>query len=272
MKRLSIIIALAAALLAGGKANAQQFKTITVSDKLCFMSYDDEDFFEDVDSIGVRDSFSIVWPAKGMMTEKAMKELMTYYFHNESGSTDIQRAARNWREQVLNEYGGNRVDNINEQFPYSEHSMSSTCEQHGKLATFIIHYYNYEVGAAHGLYAEQDVVVDVKTGKIIPLHDLIDTSNLGRIVARAVQDLVVNSDVQTNLFDEYKEADELPVSTNFFIDSTLSVIYVVYDLYHIAPYCYGLQTIALPVYWLSKYTTLTPYAKRLFGPDSYIRK
>lgn len=32
----------------------------------------------------------------------------------------------------------------------------------------------------------------------------------------------------------------------------------------------GIQSVVLPIFWLSKHVPLTPYAKRLFGPGSYI--
>ena len=49
-------------------------------------------------------------------------------------------------------------------------------------------------------------------------------------------------------------------------------ITVSYDLYHIQPYACGIPSVVLPIFWLSKHVELTPYAKRLFGPDSYIKE
>ena len=45
---------------------------------------------------------------------------------------------------------------------------------------------------------------------------------------------------------------------------------VSYDLYHIQPYACGIPSVVLPIFWLSKHVSLTPFAKRLFGPDSYV--
>lgn len=59
---------------------------------------------------------------------------------------------------------------------------------------------------------------------------------------------------------------------SFFIDSARNDITVGYDLYDIQPYACGIPTVVLPIFWLSKHVELTPYAKRLFGPDSYIKE
>ena len=285
MKKLATGLILTVALLMGGKAEAQskgkiqssvpiakEFKTYTLHDKVCFVLYNVIQDFPEFDTCGARESYSIVWPAEGMMTDDAKSELLSHYFYTETPSTDIKQAARNWREMVQNQYDGQLVDSVDENYPSSFSEMNSICRQDGKIATFIIDYYNYELGAAHGMYATEYVTVDVERGEIVHLSDLLDTANLGKVVARAIQDLNVNSEVQSNLFDEYRDVDEMPLSLNFFIDSTHSTINVVYDLYHIAPYCYGLQTVVLPVSWLSKQISLTPYANLLFVPDSYFKK
>ncbi len=62
----------------------------------------------------------------------------------------------------------------------------------------------------------------------------------------------------------------MPMPDDFFIDCTRSAIIVNYGLYHIAPYACGIQSVVLPIFWLSKHVDLTPYSKRLFGPGSYI--
>jgi hypothetical protein len=291
MKQLILTLALAATLLAacGGESAKtesdsqiqdsaldsavpmKEFKTFTVSDKLCFMIHDEEPFAPEFENYGVRERFSVEWPEEGMMTEKAMRELMNYYFGPEAPA-DIKKAVSRWRENVKNEYGGKMVKEVNEDLPYSYHELHSDCRQDGNLATFFITYGNYEIGAIHGMYAECYVTVDVETGEIVHLSDLLDTTRLGYAIARAIQDLDVNSETRDCLFDEYQNADEMPMTENFFIDSTRSTINVIYDLYHITPYCCGVQTITLPIFWLSKHLKLTPYAKQLFGPDSFIKE
>ena len=220
-------------------ATTKEFKTFTVKDQLCFVVHDEE-LGPEYETYYVRERFSVVWPEEGMMTEKAMKELMSLV-------------------------PGEMVKNIDEDKPYSYSEMNSTCSQSGNIATFFIGYGNYDIGAIHGLYGEQYLTVDVESGEIVNLDDLIDTSRLCRVVARAIHELDENSDIQGCLFDEYINTKEMPMTMNFFIDSAHTSINVVYDLYHITPYCCGIQHVALPVKWLSKYVTLTPYAKKLFG-------
>ena len=91
---------------------------------------------------------------------------------------------------------------------------------------------------------------------------------MGPVIARAVEDLTVNSDVQKALFDVNPE--RLPVTADFTIDSTRSTITLVYQVYEIASYADGIQEIVLPIFWLSKHIPLTPYAKSLFGPGCSI--
>ncbi|MBQ3948886.1 MAG: DUF3298 domain-containing protein, partial [Bacteroidales bacterium] len=146
---------------------------------------------------------------------------------------------------------------------YSYFTIESKCEQQGDIATFIIWRETYSVGAAHGLYSCEYVNVDVNSGNIIHLNDLVDTSLLGPVIARAVEDLTVNSDVQKALFDVNPE--RLPIPADFTIDSTRSTITLVYQVYEIASYADGIQEIVLPIFWLSKHIPLTPYAKSLFG-------
>ena len=105
---------------------------------------------------------------------------------------------------------------------------------------------------------------------MVHLNDLVDTSKLGEIVVRAIEDLVVNKDVQECLFDEYRNVEKMPVADNFFIDSTRSTITLVYQQYDITPYACGLPSVVMPIFWLSKHTELTPYAKKLFNKGSGI--
>lgn len=286
-KRLAFCIVLATMLMAGCRGDVsvrdsasgdsvfgtlpavKEFKTTTVHDKFCLVIYYDDPVAPEFDTVGAKCSYSLAWPQPGMMTDEAMRELLVCYF-NDSTATDITAAAAGWRKSLQGHFGGKPVPSIDENRPYSESVIQSTCRQDSNIATFSISFSDYEVGAAHGLYGEQYVTVDVESGQIIHLADLIDTTHLGKALARAIQDLEVNKEVRECLFDEFRNSDEMPVTLDFFLDSTLSTINVVYGLYHIAPYACGIQTVVLPVFWLSKHLRFTPYAKRLFGPGSYV--
>ncbi len=285
MKRITSLLALVALLFTGCSheskpkdsvtndsvsdtvAAAKFFTTQTIKGELCFMEYGEIDD-PDYDTIGYTESFNIQWPDKGMMTDEALRELMRYYFYD-SKTTDISKAIDDWRKKVIGQHG-NLVRKIDESYPYGYNKLSSTCMQNGNLATFTISYGYFDVGAAHGLYDLQYLTVDVDRGTIIHLSDLIDTTHLDEVIARALQDVVANDEVRYNLFDEYQNCDRMPITLNFYIDDTRSTIHVIYGLYEVAPYCNGLTEIVLPIYWLSKHVKLTPYAKEIFGPGSYL--
>lgn len=221
--------------------------------------------------IGMRNSFDIVWPDEGMLTPEAERELMRIYFLDDKAK-DFETASRYWLRDAsfyLDEgCSVARVDNFSDTMQYSYFKIESSCEQHDDIATINIYRESYGVGAAHGLYSSEYVNIDVNSGNIIHLNDLVDTNQLGPVIVRAVEDLTTNSDVLKALFDQNPE--RLPVPSDFTIDSTRSTITLVYQVYDIASYADGIQEIVLPIFWLSKHIPLTPYAKRIFGPESYI--
>ena len=243
------------------------FTTITLTSEQNFLVYSDEEFPFAGNTIGMRKSYNIVWPTENIMTPEAEHELTHILF------CDVfETAAHHWLNDATfyTEDGAKvtPVKNIDDSSWYSYFTIESKCEQQGDIATFIIWRETYSVGAAHGLYSCEYVNVDVNSGNIIHLNDLVDTSLLGPVIARAVEDLTVNSDVQKALFDVNPE--RLPVPADFTIDSTRSTITLVYQVYEIASYADGIQEIVLPIFWLSKHIPLTPYAKSLFGPGCSI--
>ena len=251
--------------------NIKTFTTITLTGEQNFNVYSDEEFLFAGNTIGLRNSYNIVWPTKNMMTPEAERELTHRYFCNDK-IDDFETAAHHWLNDVsfYTEDGAKvtPVNKIDDSSWCSYFKIESKCEQQDDIATFIIWRDSYAVAAAHGLYSFEYVNVDVNSGNIIHLNDLVDTSLLGPVIARAVEDLVVNKDVQQALFDVNPE--RLPVPADFTIDSTRSTISLVYQVYEIASYADGIQEIILPIFWLSKHIPLTPYAKRLFGPGCSI--
>ena len=81
----------------------KEFRTFTVSDCLCFVVNEPDPFEPEYATTGVKDEFSIAWPETGMMTDRAMKELMSHYFGPDA-SIDIKRAVNNWRQKTIAEY------------------------------------------------------------------------------------------------------------------------------------------------------------------------
>lgn len=278
MKRLTLIFALATLLLAGCHRD-KPFGTYTVSGQRCFIQVFDEPFFGDIDTVGVKITYSIVWPNEGTVSEKALRELQYLYFYD-STVRDIADAPDYWLDpngidgwffypdetaKVL------PVDSIDEEQGYSYIILESTCTRDSNLAVFTIQQENYPFGAAHGLFLTDFLTVDLETGNAIHLTDLVTDTNLFcEAVAHAIQDLEINKSVRECLFDEFIDVERMPLPRNFTIDSARNLIIIYYGLYEITPYCCGIQEVVLPIFWLSKHVPLTPYAKRIFGPGCSI--
>lgn len=276
MKKLTLCLSLAVLLLAGCRHEIRdnnEFGTRTFSGERFYVMTCE--WFPDTS--GVKNSYDIVWPEEGWLSPAALRELMFRYF-DDSTSTDIEKAANRWLDSVVyfvdpdNDCRKKIVDSAD--FPmgeYSYYQLISTCRQDSNLVTFVINTVSYWMGAAHGLYSSTSVVADLNTGEIVHLTDLVtDTNLLCEAITHAIQDLEVNKEIQECLFDEFRNVERMPMPEDFFIDSTRSTIVVNYGLYHIAPYACGIQSVVLPIFWLSKHVALTPYAKRLFGPGSHI--
>ena len=230
----------------------------------------DEQYWPEGDTLGVENCYSLVWPAEGMLSPEAERELLLRCF-GDSTATTFEEAAERWLnnswmyEDDQPTLHKQIVDSIPVSLMYNYSKLESEYTSDREIGTFRISDETFAAYAAHGLYACQYVNIDLNTRQIIHLNDLVDTNSLGEIIVRAVEDLDVNKETLDCLFDDYKQTGRLPVPQDFLIDSTRSTITLVYQLYEIAPYACGIQSIVLPIFWLSKHTPLTPYAKELFG-------
>lgn len=271
MKKLIILLSFVCLLLAAcSNGKDRQIKTQAFNGKQNYLLTFAEDDFPIGDSIYVTKSYSVVWPASGMLSQEAMDELMALYF-GDSSSTDIKEAIQQWLED-MGYYDDWEVevmkdDSIDENRALGYDNIEASCRQDSTLVTFLVRTESFVPHAAHGLYSADYLTVDMSTGNAIHLNDLVtDTTLLCEAIAHAIQDLEVNKDVRDCLFDEFIDAERMPMTRNFFIDSTRSCIIVNYGLYEIACYACGIQSVTLPIFWLSKHVPLTPYAKQLFGP------
>ncbi len=268
MKRTTLLIALAALLLAGCKHDNKEFKTHTLSGEKCWLQIFDEPYIFDLDTVGVKVTYSLQWPDKGVISPAAERELMFLCFAD-SNKVNVESAIQGWIVEDVNDL--QTVESINEEPGYSYLDIRGTCRKDSTLATFIIQTEGFPFGAAHGMYSVDYLTIDKTTGNAIHIADLVvDTNLLCEAIARAIQNLDINKDSRECLFDEFRDADRMPMPGNFIVDSARNNITVVYGLYEIAPYACGIQSVVLPIFWLSKHVALTPYAKRLFGPESYI--
>ena len=277
MKQLPFVLTLAALLLAGCHRDKKEFSTVTIEGKQCYQITYPEELGPWGTTVGLKKSFSVAWPAAGVLTSAAERELMMLCF-GDSSAAHIDAAARAWlaKPYLYEEDGENEntpVDTLDESREFSYVNIESTTEHDSMLATFIVRMECYGLGAAHGIYSVDYLTVDLESGNAIHLTDLVtDTNLLCEAVAHAIQDLEVNRDVRECLFDEFCDVERMPLPRNFTIDSARNSITVTYSLYDIQPYACGIPSIVLPIYWLSKHVELTPYAKRLFGSGSYIKE
>lgn len=277
MKRLTLCLVLAVVLLAGCKSEPREFTTHTLSDIQSYLLIFEEALFDNVDTIGLTIDYSVEWPDNGVMSPAAMRELQYLCFGDSTAAT-VEDAAQRWFASVdyLDDDDAmckKEVDSIDNtlQF-YSYCNLESSCWQDSILAVFTVKTESYYFGAAHGMYSADFLTVDKETGNAVHLADLVtDTNLLCEAIAHAVQDLDVNKDTRECLFDEFIDVERMPLPRNFTIDSARNSIIVYYGLYEITCYACGIQEVTLPIFWLSKHVPLTPYAKRLFGPDSYIQ-
>lgn len=276
MKRLTLCFALAALLMAGCNNNdKKEFATTTVGGKQCYVLTYDEETGPWGTTVGLKKTLNVEWPAKGLLSSEAERELMQLCF-GDSTSSNINEAARTWLSKpYIYEDDGvaphvKAVDTLDESHEFCYVNVESSVTHDSALATFVVNTETYAMGA-HGFYTADYLTVDLASGNAIHLTDLVaDTNLLCEAIARAIQDLEVNRDVRECLYDEFRNADRMPLPANFTIDSARNGITVVYGLYEIQPYACGIPSVELPIFWLSKHVGLTPYAKRLFGPGSYL--
>jgi len=276
MKRtLFFTLILTIIVLTGCNKKNAPFTTFSMEGKRSYYVKTNDPYLpEGLNPFGVENSYSIVWPTKGMISKEAEKELILQVF-GDSTAASVNEASQRWLNNLwlfedTKALEAKPTDSVSTQSPYTYAHLNNSIEQNDNLVTFINTTETFLAGAAHGSYIVEYLTYDRKTKRVVHLNDLVDTSKLGEIVVRAIEDLTVNKEVCDCLYDGYKNGETIIVPDNFFIDSTRSTITVVFQQYDIAPYACGLPSVVMPIFWLSKHTELTPYAKKLFGKGSYI--
>jgi hypothetical protein len=248
----------------------------TLQDSSAFLLTADEQLWPpESDTLGVSNSYCLAWPAEGLLSPEAEQELLLLTF-GDSAATSFQQAADAWLattwfyEEDVPHLHRHPADSVPSRLPSNYGHLHSTATFDSTLILFTISSETGAAFAAHGVYATRYLTADRSTGRTVHLNDLVDTALLGPVIVRAIEDLVVNRPVQESLFDEFRGIPSMPMPDDFFIDSARTCITLVYPLYSIAPYACGIQSIVLPIFWLSKHIPLTPYAKELFGPEAYL--
>lgn len=279
MKRILTCICSAALLLAVGCRNQSPS-----SNDFTVTQYNGEkqtevkikvDGYPDSVTLLVDNHYNLDWPADNSLSPEALKELFLCAF-NDSTSTNFTQAINQWLSHpgcssddypdiisYIQEENPNPILHIDNNL-YCDY-IADSC-----LHVFQIYFESYSNFSQREKHSSYFIHIDPATRQVIHLCDLVDTTNMGEIIVRAVEDLVVNHETLLNLNDSYKASGRLPVPDNYFIDDTRSCITLVFQPNTIAPESCGLPQIILPIFWLSKHTPLTQYAKNYFGEGSYL--
>lgn len=279
MKKIKLIAAiLCLALILGAcKQKNVDFGVHTVNGKRCLELITIEPIYGmEENRLQVENEYSIVWPDEGCLTPELEQALIRFTFGDTAART-LEKATERFLKRTWFEEDDDILDGIKSVKtiesitlePYNYAHITSTCDRNDNLVTFSVYTEGCMAFAAHGYYVTDIMTIDLNTKRVIHLEDFIDTTELGKVLIRALEDLVVNKeDGNTTecLFEEYKE--RLPMPDCFFIDSTRSVITAVYNQYSVQPYACGPLFVKMPIFWLSKHISLTPYAKEIFGPDA----
>ncbi len=221
----------------------------------------------------VANSYELQWPDKGCLSATAERELLKAVFGSYAGG-DIHRSCENFlNSQGLLEdaedthYPCYQVDAVPDTIEHTEQQINVFCESTDRLATVTVTSYIFPQGAAHGSYDIMPIVFDRQSGERIHLEDIVDTNQLGHIVARAIDRLPANSDVKECLFDEFVGLQSMPVSKVFTINDAMDTVRLVYGLYWLTPYACGIQEVALPVAMLRENMALTDRGQKLFAGE-----
>lgn len=260
-RTLTIILAATAIISACNRhAGSDELRLQTLSDSGLYICYANSSF--GADTFCVKRSYTMAWPKNA--PDELKREIIRLAFGD--STANFNRASDNFLEDLMlfdddTLTRSIRVDAFNADADWMSYMhVSSECTNDSGLYCFHIAYENYMRYAAHGMYGSHYVTYDTDNKRIVRLCDLVDTSKLEPVIQKAIEGLPVNGDVLCNVY-----GPDIPMTDNFFIDSTRKCIMLVYQPYDIASYANGIQTVVLPIDWLSKQIELTPYAKEIFG-------
>lgn len=227
--------------------------------------------FIDENRMQVDNEYSIELPEEGVLPPDIYQNLINITF-NEYDDITLEEASevflnRTWIEDDEDYFGGfydyKTIDSISIS-PYIYAKIESKCIIDNDLMTYVVNREGFTAYAAHGYFETNIQTIDLKNNKYVFLEDLFDVTNIGKVMLQALEEVESNRFFGNNadcLFDEYKDC--LPLPDCFFISMNRSVITVIYNQYSVQPYSCGQLFIELPVSWLAKHVTFTPYGKKL---------
>ncbi len=135
--------------------------------------------------------------------------------------------------------------------------------QQNNLATFVIQTYNYQAGAAHGMYHNEYVTFDLNTHKRLALTDILKP-NVEVKVADQLYDANSNWLIQKDI-----TRDKLQLSDNYYYG--VNGIVFVYPLYELTSYADGMPELKLP-YQAAKDLIKPEYLPSLPQVDAVVEK
>ncbi len=230
--------------------------------------------------LDVENEFTLAWPDISGFSPQVRAELSMMAF-GDSTSTTLQEAgrqflARTWVEDdELFPQGDalqrRKLDSVRF-FPHNYATVKGEVRQDGNLLHFSVNDEYYVVFAAHGTNGYRTLIVDRATDRIVHLCDLMDTTGLGLLLLRALDEVPSNRENGNTaecIDGEYQH--RLPSPDGFTIDSSRTTITAFYNTYSVQCYACGMLFVEMPIAWLEANATLTPYGKEIFA-DALSRK
>ena len=224
--------------------------------------------------LDVENEFTLAWPDLSGFSPQVRAELSLMAF-GDSNSTSLQEAgkhflSRTWVEDDdLFPQGSaiqrRKLDSVRF-LPHNYVTVNGEVRQDRNLLHFSVNYEHNVAFAAHGTYGYRTLIVDRATDRIVCLCDLMDTTGLGLLLLRALDEVPSNRENGNTaecIDGEYQH--RLPPPDGFTIDSNRTTITAFYNIYSVQCYGCGMLFVEMPVAWLDANATLTPYGKEIFA-------
>ncbi|MBR1516628.1 MAG: DUF3298 domain-containing protein [Bacteroidales bacterium] len=279
-----IVIALFLASCQAGGSHDTPISTIEKHASRCYLVITGHD------TTYLENKLDIEWPASGQLRQSTETEMLRRLIGDSTSSTIEEACAKHLNQiWVVDNETPTTVEAIDDSAITEEnsyHYLTTTCRNDAELLHMTAFSQIYDVAGVHGSYDFQSVTYDRKRKKFIEISDLLDTNTLRLVIRRAIDELDENNDVKESLYERYDteymtqlyeqvkgtpdsaiyEAypEPLPLNFTFEIGKQRTQILLTYPLYSIAPYSCGIQTVVMPIAWLSQQVELTSYAKKLF--------
>lgn len=110
--------------------------------------------------------------------------------------------------------------------------------QRGKYADFVLMYYHYPARAAHGMYHNEYITLDLATKKRVALSDIVVDKTESQLL-----DALYSANSMW-LSDHNISREQLKLTDNYYM-SAKGVVFV-YPLYELASYAEGMSELVLP--------------------------